>query len=190
MMDFGIVQWPISKFSDSQISQYNTMLHGKLYKAHYHSPIGWIEITTDEDTLHAVSFNNTKDDKKNPAHPPKVLQDTILQLHEYFEGVRKEFDLPLNQTGTDFQQRVWNKLIEIRFGKTISYMDLAKRLGDVKAIRAAGTANGRNNIAIIVPCHRVIGSNGELVGYAGELWRKQWLLEHESKIENGLQTLF
>ncbi len=166
------------------------MSQEKLYKAYYHSPIGWLEISSDEHTLHSVSFNNTRDEKKNPAKPPQVLQDTILQLHEYFEGVRKEFSLPLNQTGTEFQLKVWNKLTEIPFGKTISYMELAKRLGDVKAIRAAGSANGKNNIAVIVPCHRVIGSNGELVGYAGELWRKKWLLEHEARIEHGLQTLF
>jgi methylated-DNA-[protein]-cysteine S-methyltransferase len=166
------------------------MVQEKTYKAYYHSPIGWLEIITDDESLQALSFNNTKDDKKNPSKPPQIIQDTILQLHEYFEGQRKQFDLKLKPTGTDFQKKVWNKLTEIPFGKTISYLELAKRLGDVKAIRAAGTANGKNKIAVIVPCHRVIGANGELVGYAGELWRKKWLLEHEGKIENGLQTLF
>ena len=101
-----------------------------------------------------------------------------------------EFDLPMNQKGTEFQQKVWAALLNIKAGNAISYLILSKRLGDVKAIRAVGTANGRNNISIIVPCHRVIGSNGTLVGYGGDVWRKQWLLEHEAKYTNGVQSLF
>lgn len=89
-----------------------------------------------------------------------------------------------------FQEKVWQELLKIAPGQTISYMQLSKRLGDVKAIRAVGTANGKNTVAIIVPCHRVIGSNGDLVGYGGELWRKKWLLDHEAKYSNGVQTLF
>ena len=114
----------------------------------------------------------------------------VEQLIEYFNGKRLTFDLPISQQGTQFQERVWNELLNIRFGKTISYLQLAKQIGDVKAIRAIAATNGKNNIAIIVPCHRVIGSNGTLVGYAGDLWRKQWLLKHEAKNCNGVQTLF
>ncbi len=101
-----------------------------------------------------------------------------------------QFHFPIQQQGTDFQQKVWAELTRISAGKTISYLELSKRLGNTKTIRAAGTANGKNNIAIAVPCHRVIGSNGSLVGYAGGLWRKKWLLNHEAKYCNGQQLLF
>ena len=111
-------------------------------------------------------------------------------MDEYFNGKRKFFTLLLSQTGTAFQQNVWNELEKIHYGSTISYHTLSKKLGNAKAIRAVGTANGKNNIAIVIPCHRVIGSNGSLVGYAGELWRKKWLLEHEAKFAHGVQTLF
>jgi methylated-DNA-[protein]-cysteine S-methyltransferase len=104
------------------------------------------------------------------------------QLQEYFEGTRSYFNLPLQQNGTDFQQRVWKQLLEIECGQTQSYLELARKLGDEKCIRAAASANGKNHLAIVVPCHRVIGSGGKLVGYAGGLWRKQWLLEHEAKM--------
>ncbi len=109
---------------------------------------------------------------------------------QYFNGELRQFELPLHQPGTPFQQDVWNLLATIPYGKTISYMDLAKKTGDTKATRAVANANGKNNIAIIIPCHRVIGSNKELTGYAGGLWRKKWLLEHEAKIAHGVQTLF
>jgi methylated-DNA-[protein]-cysteine S-methyltransferase len=98
--------------------------------------------------------------------------------------------LPIHQEGTDFQQKVWHELMNIPFGKTISYQEMSRRLGDPKVIRAAASANGKNHVSIIVPCHRVIGSNRELVGYGGGLWRKKWLLEHENKIAHGVQTLF
>lgn len=101
-----------------------------------------------------------------------MLINCVEQLIQYFNGQRRVFELPLNQTGTPFQQEVWNLLVTIPFGKTISYLDLARKTGDSKATRAVANANGRNNIAIIVPCHRVIGSNKDLVGYAGGLWRK------------------
>ncbi|MCB0699697.1 MAG: methylated-DNA--[protein]-cysteine S-methyltransferase [Chitinophagaceae bacterium] len=103
------------------------------------------------------------------------------QLNEYFSGERKVFDLPLCYTGTDFQAKVWNELLSIPYGSTKTYMDLTKKLGDVNAIRAVARANGENCLAIIVPCHRVIGSNGDLTGYAGGLRNKKWLLEHEAK---------
>ena len=108
------------------------------------------------------------------------MEDCVFQLQEYFDGKRKAFDIKLNPEGTDFQKKVWNRLLEILYGKTLSYLELSKQLGDVKAIRAVANANGKNPIWIIIPCHRVIGSDGSLTGYAGGLSRKQWLLEHES----------
>jgi methylated-DNA-[protein]-cysteine S-methyltransferase len=119
---------------------------------------------------------------------PEILEDAAHQLSEYFKGDRRNFSLKLNAQGTDFQKRVWNKLLTIPYGKTTSYLKLSKDLGDVKAIRAVANANGKNPLWIIVPCHRVIGSDGSLTGYAGGLSRKQWLLEHESPYKQ--QSLF
>ncbi|MEZ4881989.1 MAG: methylated-DNA--[protein]-cysteine S-methyltransferase, partial [Flavobacteriaceae bacterium] len=119
---------------------------------------------------------------------PKELNDAVLQLQEYFEGNRKEFNLKLSPKGTDFQKRVWQQLQQIPFGKTTSYQQMANTLGDPKVIRAAASANGKNPISIIIPCHRVIGSDGSLTGYAGGLHRKKWLLEFESP--SAQQSLF
>lgn len=119
-----------------------------------------------------------------------VLEECTRQLDEYFSGNRDHFTLPLKQPGTDFQQRVWAELLHIPFGRTLTYRELSKRLGDVKAIRAVGSANGKNQLAILVPCHRVIGSDGSLTGYAGGLARKKWLLDHENKVANGVALLF
>ncbi len=119
-----------------------------------------------------------------------LLTDCVQQLIEYFQGERRVFDLPLDQPGTKFQQQVWNLLCLIPYGKTISYLDLALQTGDKNNTRAVANANGRNRIAIMVPCHRVIGHNGSLTGYAGGLWRKKWLLELEWKWTHGVQTLF
>ena len=121
--------------------------------------------------------------------PPMVI-NCIEQLIQYFNGERRIFELPINQAGTPFQQETWNQLMTIPFGRTISYIQLAIKTGDPKATRAVASANGKNNVAIIVPCHRVIGANRELVGYGGGLWRKKWLLEHEMKVAYGVQTLF
>lgn len=155
---------------------------------HYTSPVGVLEIIANETAIESLLFVDTVSTTATDQHP--LLNTCTTQLEEYFAGTRQVFELPIQQKGTDFQQRVWQELIHIPFGKTISYLQLAKQLGDEKVIRAAGTSNGKNAIAIIVPCHRVIGSNGSLVGYAGGLARKQWLLEHESKIAHGTQTLF
>ncbi|MFT4022987.1 MAG: methylated-DNA--[protein]-cysteine S-methyltransferase [Flavihumibacter sp.] len=124
---------------------------------------------------------------KETPHP--LLAETVNQLKAYFSGQRR-IDIPLAQKGTPFQQSVWSALLDIPYGKTISYQQLAIKLGDPKCIRAAASTNGKNNIAIIVPCHRVIGSNGSLVGFGGGLPVKKWLLEHESKWALGTQTLF
>lgn len=119
---------------------------------------------------------------------PLVLQEAVDQLNEYFAGKRIVFNLKLNPKGTEFQQKVWQALLEIPFGKTMSYLELSKKLGDVKAIRAVASANGKNPLWIVVPCHRVIGTDGSLTGYAGGLWRKKWLLEHENPTTQ--QSLF
>jgi len=119
---------------------------------------------------------------------PEDLKDCVNQITQYFRGTRKEFDLKLNPEGTEFQKRVWNELINIPYGKTMSYLELSKRIGDTKAIRAVANANGQNPIWIIIPCHRVIGSDGSLTGYAGGLHRKKWLLDHENPYKQ--QSLF
>lgn len=144
---------------------------------HISSPLGQIEIKELDNSIVEIRFTESKPVTKNSS---PILDKCIHQLMEYFNGTRTSFELPLQPMGTEFQKKVWSELQNIPFGKTISYMDLAKRLGDPKVIRAAGTANGKNPIAIIIPCHRVIGTDGSLTGYAGGLERKQWLLEHES----------
>ena len=164
---------------------------------YYQSPLGLLEIRSTGSFLSEVLFiNSWKGAKVNETDlivaKPKspVLKVCIKQLDEYFAGTRTEFTIHTSQIGTAFQQTVWAELCNIPYGRTISYLELSKRIGNVKAIRAVGTANGNNSISIIVPCHRVIGSNGDLIGYGGDLWRKKWLLEHEGKIANGVQTLF
>ena len=161
----------------------------------YNSPIGQLRITVNDGFVNEIFFVNDKKEipKAESTLTKKdevALKKCIKQLDEYFKGERKEFDFPMLQDGTDFQKKVWDELLNIPFGKTISYMQLSRLLGNEKAIRAVGTANGRNNLPIVVPCHRVIGSNGSLTGYGGGLWRKQWLLEHENKLANGVNLLF
>ncbi len=158
---------------------------------YYHSPAGVLKISGTDQYISEVSFHNTSNKTEgNKKHISPMLINCIEQLIQYFNGERRIFDLPLHQPGTPYQQDIWNLLLSIPFGKTISYLELAKMTGDFKATRAVANANGKNNIAIIIPCHRVIGSNGELTGYAGGLRRKRWLLEHEAKIAHGVQTLF
>jgi methylated-DNA-[protein]-cysteine S-methyltransferase len=119
---------------------------------------------------------------------PNDLIEAVTQLQEYFIGKRTEFTFKLNPKGTEFQKKVWQELLQIPYGKTCSYLELSKKLGDVKAIRAVASANGKNPLWIVVPCHRVIGTDGSLTGYAGGLWRKKWLLEHENPIKQ--ESLF
>ena len=159
---------------------------------YYHSPVGLIRIAANGHFISEITFidNIERPPADRKKQMPPLLIQCVEELIQYFHGQRKSFDLPVNQEGSAFQQRVWNELAAIPFGKTISYLELSRRLGDSKAIRAAAAANGRNNVAIMIPCHRVIGSNNKLVGYAGGLWRKKWLLEHEAKLAHGVQTLF
>ena len=157
---------------------------------YYKSPLGLLRIGGSDNYISEITFIDNEDELEDAAQPTRLMNQCVEQLIEYFNGNRTKFDVPVYQKGTEFQERVWNELLNIRFGKTINYMDLAKRLGNPKAIRAAASTNGKNQLCIIVPCHRVIGTNMSLVGYAGGLWRKKWLLDHENKIANGVQTLF
>lgn len=164
---------------------------------YYRSPIGTLSIRASEDAVTEILFVNTlkgikinEDEIDFMPSQSVVINNCIKQLDEYFSGERKVFDIPITHTGTAFQKEVWNELMNISYGKSISYLTLSKRIENIKAIRAVGTANGSNKICIMVPCHRVIGSNGDLVGYGGELWRKKWLLDHEAKFAHGVQELF
>lgn len=150
------------------------------------SPLGFTKIVGDVDGITQVTVLNSQE--KETDIIPVELEDCAIQLKEYFEGIRTQFNLKLNAEGTDFQKRVWAALEQIPHGKTTSYLELSKTLGDVKAIRAVANANGKNPLWIIVPCHRIIGSNGSLTGYAGGLHRKQWLINHESPYKQ--QSLF
>ncbi len=157
-----------------------------LQTTYYKTPIGTAKIVGDEDGIQSVSVLD--DTIETSTNVPSCLKDCVNQLDEYFLGTRKEFDLKLNPQGTGFQQSVWKELLNISFGKSRTYLEQTKQIGDPKAIRAVASANGKNPIWIIIPCHRVIGSDGSLTGYAGGVWRKKWLLEHESGSKQ--QTLF
>lgn len=143
------------------------------------SPIGYTQISGDSDGIAHVTVLNSLEQESTII--PSELKNCVIQLREYFDGARKEFDLKLNPEGTTFQKTIWKLLEQIPFGKTITYLQLSKQFGNVKAIRAVANANGKNPLWIVVPCHRVIGSDGSLTGYAGGLPRKQWLLNHESE---------
>ena len=149
-------------------------------------PLGITKITGDENGIASISVLDSEEEITQII--PEELQDCVYQLNEYFEGTRKQFNLKLNPQGTDFQQDIWKLLQAIPYGKTTSYLELSKKFGDAKAIRAVANANGKNPLWIVVPCHRVIGSDGSLTGYAGGLHRKKWLLGHESPVKQ--QKLF
>ncbi len=152
-------------------------------EAYLNTPIGTLLIKGDEEGLQSVTFEDNHEDITEEI--PETLLSTVTQLKEYFNKTRRDFDLKLNPKGTIFQQKVWKHLQVIPFGKTKSYQKMANELGDPKVIRAAASANGKNPISIIIPCHRVIGSDGSLTGYAGGIHRKKWLLEHESPVKQG-----
>lgn len=153
--------------------------------AYIKTPIGIAKITGNHNGVCEILVS---DDGVPSLHIPKVLQEAVSQINDYFAGKITQFTFALQLNGTDFQKKVWFELSKIPFGKTISYLDLAKKTGDAKAIRAVASANGKNPLWIAIPCHRVIGSDGSLTGYAGGLWRKKWLLEHESNTKQ--PTLF
>lgn len=150
-----------------------------MYRGYYKSELGWIEVTGNEAAITSVCFvDERKEDRIN-----EVVQQCLLQLDEYFHNKRTTFSLPLQASGTPFQKRVWDALCTVPYGKSVSYLDIATTIGNEKAVRAIGGANSRNPISIIVPCHRVIGKSGKLVGYEGGLWRKEWLLKHEGVLK-------
>ncbi len=152
------------------------------FKTFYNSPIGLIELSGTENSITSLYFKD--EDFNTDIKSNANLDRCAEQIDEYFNGKRKIFELNLQSDGSVFQKKVWDELLKIPFGKTRSYMEITKLLGDPKAIRAVANANGQNKISIIIPCHRVIGSDGSLTGYGGELWRKKWLLDHEQKFSN------
>lgn len=147
-------------------------------KAIINTPLGITEIQGDENGISKIYIRDEA--VEITLKIPSELEKAAIQLQEYFEGKRTHFTFLLHPAGTEFQKKVWQELLNIPFGKTCSYLELSKKLGDVKAIRAVAAANGKNPLWIVVPCHRVIGADGSLTGYAGGLWRKKWLLEHEN----------
>lgn len=157
------------------------------YITSFESSVGFLILKSDGQSVTEISFSESDCAVKNSC---AVLENCQEQLESYFSGKTVSFDLPLNPAGTEFQQRVWKELLKIPYGETITYHELAVRLGDPKCIRAAGTANGKNPIAVIIPCHRVIGAGNKLTGYAGGIWRKKALLELEIQYNPNKQTLF
>ncbi|GGH87794.1 methylated-DNA-[protein]-cysteine S-methyltransferase [Pullulanibacillus pueri] len=155
-----------------------------LYKTDYPSQLGIIEIVGSEKAVHSILFS----DREQVLHPltegtPGVLVDCVHQLHGYFNGQRRQFTFPYTFEGTHFQKKVWQALTHIPYAQTVSYKDIAVSIGNEKAVRAVGSANGKNKLSIVIPCHRIIGADGTLTGYAGGLWRKEWLLEHERAVQ-------
>lgn len=158
----------------------------ELYTGYLETPVGWLRISATETHLVEVWFLAEQPGESNEND---IVKQTREQLQSYFDGRLKSFNLPLSPQGTAFQQKVWKLVEGVGFGQTQSYQAISKKFGDVKAIRAVGGANGKNPIPLIIPCHRIVGSSGNLVGYSGGLWRKEWLLAHEAKF-GGQQSLF
>lgn len=157
---------------------------------YYKTPIGIAEIIGDKNGIQSITIldDDSISEELLKTTTPEVLQDCVIQLEEYFKGERASFNLTVNPKGTPFQKKVWKALLDIPYGKTRTYLQQSKFLGDVKAIRAVASANGKNPLWIVIPCHRVIGSDGSLTGYAGGIWRKKWLLAHENPVKQ--QSLF
>ncbi len=147
------------------------------FTSYYKSPLGILKIVGDADCILSLDFVEKQGSES--AERAFCVKECLKQIDEYFQGRRREFFLKLAPRGTEFQQAVWRELEKIPFGAVVSYGDIARAIGKPNASRAVGAANGKNPIAIIIPCHRVIGSDGSLTGYSSGLWRKQWLLQHE-----------
>jgi methylated-DNA-[protein]-cysteine S-methyltransferase len=147
---------------------------------YYATPVGIARITETDGAISAISITDMP--AGLDASPTPLLQLAARQLDEYFAGTRRTFDFPIKQQGSPFQQEVWNVLSNIEYGKTITYTQQSNIMKNPLAIRAIAAANGKNHLWIVVPCHRVIGASGDLTGYAGGLWRKKWLLEHEANV--------
>ncbi|MBE1556400.1 methylated-DNA--[protein]-cysteine S-methyltransferase [Sporosarcina limicola] len=156
----------------------------KFYQIDYDSPIGVIEIIATNEAVYSILFSDREEPENHVQEDtPMVLKDCFNQIDDYFKGICQEFTFPFIFDGTDFQKTVWNALTTINYADTCSYKDIGKVIGNEKASRAIGSANGKNKLSIVIPCHRVIGSNGTLTGYAGGVWRKEWLLCHEKSMQ-------
>ncbi|MEO6148844.1 MAG: methylated-DNA--[protein]-cysteine S-methyltransferase [Mucilaginibacter sp.] len=153
---------------------------------YYRTPVGIARIIEEDGFIASISIRDEELEETEPETP--LLKTVATQFDEYFAGSRKVFDFPIKQHGTVFQQEVWRHLLQIPYGITMSYAALSNQMKNPLAIRAIAAANGKNNLWVVVPCHRVIGSDGSLTGYAGGLWRKQWLLEHEARVAGTGQT--
>jgi methylated-DNA-[protein]-cysteine S-methyltransferase len=151
------------------------------YSAIYDSPLGLLHIFATEHGVSHIQFSE-QGFRSEIVHSNTFVEQCINELREYFEGKRTQFTIPLAPSGTEFEEMVWKKLLHVPYASTCSYLDIANRMNNPKAIRAVGRANGANPIAIVIPCHRVVGADGSLTGYAGELWRKRWLLDHEARV--------
>jgi methylated-DNA-[protein]-cysteine S-methyltransferase len=158
------------------------------FHTYYNSPLGWLKVTSNSKSLLSVSFEQKGGNVS--AEIPAILKKSVRQLEEYFNGKRNTFDLELSPEGTDFQQKIWKLVASVPYGETTTYLDIAIRSGSEKNTRAVGFANGKNPIPVIIPCHRIIGSNGKLTGYAGGLERKKWLLLHEQQNSKDQTRLF
>ncbi len=156
-------------------------MESNVYRAYVETTIGTLEVTSNEDAIISLSFRDQRKLPESVVKPP-VLNSCLEQLDQYFRKTRVNFSLHLAPEGTPFEQRVWEALLTIPHGRTATYRDIAAAVGNPRAVRAVGRANGRNPIPIIIPCHRIIGSNGKLTGYGGGLWRKEWLLRHEGSL--------
>lgn len=151
-------------------------------KSFYSSPVGTIELKSEGESLTSLIFSDS-DQSSSLVLENTLLHQIFSQLDDYFAGNLTSFNIPMEPAGTDFQKEVWKFLQTVPFGQTMSYMEMSKQMGDPKKIRAIANANAKNPISILIPCHRIIGSDGSLTGYAGGLHRKKWLLEHEQKVK-------
>lgn len=163
-------------------------MNKKQFIDYIETQVGILKITTDSNSLLAINFVESKNTSSK--NKPDILLKSLQQLKEYFNGIRKVFDLEIKPAGTDFQQKTWKEVNKIPFGETSTYLTIAKRTGSDKNTRAVGTANGKNPIPIIIPCHRIIGTNRKLTGYAGGIERKRWLLQHELNHTKKADSLF
>jgi methylated-DNA-[protein]-cysteine S-methyltransferase len=187
-MDVLDTQFSIIENLKNPVSLVPDFIMENIFKNIVKTPIGYLKLTSDKEFLLSVLFTETHE--ISSCFQPDILKETVLQINEYFEGKRKEFNLKLKPTGTDFQLKVWEEVKKVSFGETASYLDIAIETGSKNNTRAVGLANGKNPIPIIIPCHRIIGSNGKLTGYAGGLERKKWLLQHELKHSDKMKLLF
>jgi methylated-DNA-[protein]-cysteine S-methyltransferase len=152
-----------------------------LYRDSIETPLGQLHILATEHGVSHIRFSEQAL-QAEVIHANEVIEHCIQELREYFNGTRTEFSIPLAPSGTKFEISVWNNLMHVPYASTCSYLDIANHIKNPKAVRAVGKANGANPIAILIPCHRVVGVDGSLVGYSGELWRKRWLLDHEARV--------